>query len=144
MELNLQNFSASAWKLPVVARRTARRLPARVCPVLILFVLNSHAHAIFQRVSIGHASLGVFTGLANIRKLISRAKFELPGAALLEWRQTVRGAAIWHHGATERQETVAFGQRKSFLRDSPGLNSESDGRALCNASRFWWMSAGTV
>jgi hypothetical protein len=51
---------------------------------LILFVFNSHAHAIFQRVSIGHASVGVFTGLANIRKLISRAKFELPGAALLE------------------------------------------------------------
>jgi hypothetical protein len=29
----------------------------------------------------------------------------------------MRGATIWHHGVTERQETVAFGQRKSFLRD---------------------------
>ena len=69
----------------------------------------------------------VFIGLANIRKLIFRAKFELPGAALLEWGQTVRGAAIWHHGVTERQDTVAFGQRKSFLRDS---NSESDARTI--------------
>jgi hypothetical protein len=43
-------------------------------------------------------------GLANIPKLIFRAKFELPGAALLEWEQTMRGAAIWHHGVTERQE----------------------------------------
>ena len=121
--------------LPAVARRTARRRSARVCPLLILFIFNSHAHAIFQRVSIG---------LANIGKLIFRAKVELPRAALLEWGQTVRGAAIWHHCVTERQEPVASGQRKSFLRDSPGLNGESDGRALCNASRFRWMSAGTV
>jgi host factor-I protein len=118
MDRSLQDFSATAWKLPAVARRTARRRSARVCPVLILFVFNSHSHAIFQRVSIGQASAGVFIGLANIRKLIFRAKFELPGAALLEWGQTVHGAAIWHHGVTERQETVAFGQRKSFLRDS--------------------------
>ena len=59
-----------------------------------------------------------FVGLANIPKWIFHANFELPGAALLERGQTVRGAAIWHHGVTERQETMAFGQRKSFLRDS--------------------------
>ncbi|WP_370469690.1 RNA chaperone Hfq [Caballeronia sp. SBC2] len=60
----------------------------------------------------------VFIGLANIRKLIFRAKFELPGAALLEMGQAVGGATIWHHSVTERQDTVAFGQRKLFKRDS--------------------------
>ncbi len=83
---------------------------------------------------------GRFYRLANIWKLIFRAKFELPGAALLERGQTVRGAAIWHHGVTERQETVAFGSASRFS----GLNGESGDRALWNASRFWWMSAGTV
>lgn len=118
MQLSLQDFSAIIWKLPDVARCAAGRRPAIVCPVLILFVFNGHAHSIFQWVSIGHTSVGAFIGLANIRKLIFRAKFELPGAALLEWGQTVRGAALWHHGVTERRETVAFGQRKLFLRDS--------------------------
>jgi hypothetical protein len=50
-----------------------------------------------------------FIGLANTPKLIFRGKFELPGAALLEWGQTVLGATIWHHGVTERQEAVASG-----------------------------------
>lgn len=91
---------------------------AAVCPVLTVFDFNLRAHAIFQRVSIRETNVSSFAGLENILKLISRAKFELPGAALLEWGQTMRGAAIWHHGVIERQEGVAFGQRKSFFLDS--------------------------
>jgi hypothetical protein len=91
--------------LPVALRRG----PARVCPVLTVFDFNSRAHEKFQRVSIGDASVSGFIGLANTLKLIFRGKFELPGAALLEWGQTVLGATIWHHGVTERQEAVASG-----------------------------------
>jgi hypothetical protein len=57
---------------------------------------------------------GRFVGLANIPKPIFRANFELPGAALLEWGQTVRDAAIWHHGVSEREETVASVSESRF------------------------------
>jgi hypothetical protein len=69
--------------------------------VLTLFDFNSRAHAIFQRVSIGYANPGNVVGLTNIPKRIFRAKFELPGAASLERGQSMRGAAIWHHGIIE-------------------------------------------